>query len=172
MSLSIGIPALMRRSMRALPACGAMASTSSTRSICASNSSHVVRNSSPNLITHRENLNCILLRNQLNCGFLPISSQCASSAAITSSGGSISYRRASFLPTTQRSVNALRYANGFHSILRNPRIASSCNSRFLNVRGDATLAGKETLLATEAETEVQFRILFWKNFGQIFNRKI
>jgi len=41
-------PALMRRSMRALPACGAMASTSSTRSICGSNSSHVVRNSSPN----------------------------------------------------------------------------------------------------------------------------
>lgn len=111
----------MRRSMRALPACGAMASTTgAARSICATNASHA----------------------------------CASSAAVTSS----SYRRASFLPTSQRSVSSFRSGRAFHGfhILRNvPRIATSCNTRFLTVRSDATLAGKETLLVTESNTELE-----------------
>ncbi|KAG0561321.1 hypothetical protein KC19_9G055200 [Ceratodon purpureus] len=89
-----------------------------------------------------------------------LSHVCASSAAITSSGGSISCRRTSFLPSQR--VSALRSAasvagraNGFN-ISRVPRIASSCEAGFLNVRSDATLAGKETLLEqAEFQTELE-----------------
>ena len=101
----------------------------------------------------------VLLMRFVGCVVDCFGFQCASSAAITSSGGSISCRRTSFLPSQR--VSALRSAasvagraNGFN-ISRVPRIASSCEAGFLNVRSDATLAGKETLLEqAEFQTEV------------------
>lgn len=85
-----------------------------------------------------------------------LSRECVSSAPIASSGGSC--KRSSFLPS--RRVGALRSAalvsgraNGL-SILRHPRIVSTCDAGFINVRSEATVAGKAAQLE-QAESQAE-----------------